>query len=211
MVNGHAPSSRERLLAAAAREFAARGYDGTSVDRIAHVARLNKAMIYYHFKSKAGLYRTLVRGVFEAVLAAAVEVADADAPPPEKLRRFVQSVAEVASRQPHFPSLWIREFSGGATHIDIDTLRVAGRVVMTLGRILDEGRERGIFKPASPLLVHIGVIAPILLFLVSAAARDRLGRADAPGARELTLERMIQHVTESTLGSLCIHAEDIHA
>jgi TetR/AcrR family transcriptional regulator len=211
MVNTRAASSRERLLAAAAREFAARGYDGTRVDRIAHAARLNKAMIYYHFKSKAGLYRTLVRGVFEAVLAAATEVAAAEAQPPDKMRRFVRSVAEVASRQPHFPSLWLREFSGGATHIDLDTLRIAGRVVVTLGSIIEEGREKGIFRPASPLLVHIGVIAPILLFLVSADARERLGRADAPGARELTLDQMIQHVTESTLGSLCIHAEDIHA
>jgi TetR/AcrR family transcriptional regulator len=211
MVNTRAASSRERLLAAAAREFAARGYDGTRVDRVAHAARLNKAMIYYHFKSKAGLYRTLVRGVFEAVLAAATEVAAAAAPPPDKMRRFVRSVAEVASRQPHFPSIWLREFSGGATHIDLDTLRIAGRVVVTLGGIIEEGREKGIFRPASPLLVHIGVIAPILLFLVSADARERLGRADAPGARELTLDQMIQHVTESTLGSLCIHAEDIHA
>jgi TetR/AcrR family transcriptional regulator len=203
--------SRERLLAAAAREFAARGYDGASVDRIARAARLNKAMIYYHFKSKAGLYRTLVRNVFEAVLAAATVVAAADAPPQEKLRRFVHSVADVASRQPHFPAIWLREFTGGAPHIDIDTLRVAARVVVTLGRILDEGRERGVFRPASPLLVHLGVVAPILLFLVSSGARERLGRAEAPGATGLTLDDIVQHVTESTLGSVCIQAEDIHA
>lgn len=210
MVNT-AASSRDRLLAAAGPEFAARGYDGASVDRIARAARLNKAMIYYHFKSKAGLYRTLVRGVFESVFASAVDVANAGAPPPEKVRLFIRSVADVASRQPQFPSLWLREFTGGAANIDLETLRVAGRIVQTLGRILDEGRERGVFRPASPLLVHMGIVAPILLFFVSARARERLGRADAPGAREVTLEQMIRHVTQSTLGSLCIHAEDIHA
>jgi AcrR family transcriptional regulator len=204
-------SSRDRLLAAAAREFAARGYEGTRVDRIAHTARLNKAMIYYHFKSKAGLYRALVRSVFEAVLAAAVDVEQSDAPPPEKLRRFVRSVADVASRQPHFPSIWLREFSDGARNIDVDTLRVAGRVVVTLGRILEDGHRKHIFRVANPVLVHMGVIAPILLFLVSAGARERLGRADAPGVRDLTLEQTIQHVTESTLGSVCIQPGDIHA
>lgn len=210
MVNT-AVSSRDRLLAAAAKEFAARGYDGTSVDRIARAARLNKAMIYYHFKSKAGLYRTLVRNIFEAVLESAIEVADTDATPPEKLRGFVRSVAENASRQPYFPSIWLREFSGGATHIDVETLRVAARVVAALGRILDEGREGGVFRPASPLLVHMSIVAPILLFLVSDEARERLGRANVPGARELTLDETVQHVTESTLGRVCIHAEDIHA
>lgn len=211
MVNAASPTSRERLLAAAGREFAARGYDGASVDRIARTARLNKAMIYYHFKSKAGLYRTLVRGVFEELLAAVVEVADASESPPEKIRLFIRSLADVAARQPHFPSLWLREFSGGAAHIDQETLKVAGRVVATLGRILEEGRTRGVFKPASPLLVHIGIVSPILLFLVSAGVRERLGRADARTAHDLTLERAIQHVTGATLGSLCIHAEDIHA
>ncbi|HXW08421.1 MAG TPA: TetR family transcriptional regulator, partial [Vicinamibacterales bacterium] len=44
-----AESSRHRLLDAAAAEFAAHGFAGASVDRIAAAAGLNKAMIYYHF------------------------------------------------------------------------------------------------------------------------------------------------------------------
>jgi len=39
-------SSRQRLLAAAAAEFAARGFAGASVERIARAARVNKAMLY---------------------------------------------------------------------------------------------------------------------------------------------------------------------
>ncbi|HEV3484574.1 MAG TPA: TetR/AcrR family transcriptional regulator, partial [Vicinamibacterales bacterium] len=59
--------SRDRLLAAAAAEFAARGFAGANVDRIARAARVNKAMIYYHFKSKAALYREILQDMFEAV------------------------------------------------------------------------------------------------------------------------------------------------
>ena len=50
--------------AAAAAEFAARGFAGANVDRIARAARVNKAMIYYHFKSKAALYREILRDMF---------------------------------------------------------------------------------------------------------------------------------------------------
>ena len=53
--------SPDRILAAAAVEFAARGYAGARVDRIARRARVNKAMLYYHFRSKQGLYRALLR------------------------------------------------------------------------------------------------------------------------------------------------------
>lgn len=197
-----ATGSRDRLLASAAREFAARGYAGASVDRIARAARLNKAMIYYHFSSKAGLYRALVQAVFDSVLASAIEVADSARPPAEKIRRFVQSVADVASREPHFPPLWLREFSMGAANLDAATLASAGRVVATLGRILAEGHQRGVFRPANPLLVHIGIVAPLLLFLVSDRARRRLAQVKAIPAADLTLDQVVRHVTESTLGSL---------
>ena len=53
--------SPDRILAAAAAEFAERGFGGARVDRIARRARVNKAMLYYHFRSKRELYRTLLR------------------------------------------------------------------------------------------------------------------------------------------------------
>ena len=56
--------SPDRILAAAAVEFAARGYAGARVDSIARRARVNKAMLYYHFRSKQGLYRALLRDTF---------------------------------------------------------------------------------------------------------------------------------------------------
>ena len=56
--------SPDRILAAAALEFAERGYAGARVDRIARRARVNKAMLYYHFHSKQGLYRALLRQIF---------------------------------------------------------------------------------------------------------------------------------------------------
>ena len=73
--------SRDRVFAAAAAEFAARGYAGANMDRIARAARLNKAMIYYHFKSKAALYREILRDMFEAVRTAVAEVARSEATP----------------------------------------------------------------------------------------------------------------------------------
>src|SRR6187200_3720344 len=88
--------SRQRVVAAAAAEFAARGYAGANVDRIARAARLNKAMIYYHFKSKAALYREILRDMFGAVRAAVLEVEAADVTPQEKIRRYVEALAAAA-------------------------------------------------------------------------------------------------------------------
>ena len=83
MVSQHRPAarSRGRLLAAAAQEFAARGYEGAKVDRIAARARLNKAMLYYHFHNKAALYREILRDVFGAAAAAVEAVREAGGAP----------------------------------------------------------------------------------------------------------------------------------
>src|SRR6478609_5645518 len=90
------PVSRDRLLSAAAAEFAARGFDGAKVDRIAARARLNKAMLYYHFHDKAALYRAVLAGVFDA-LAAEVEAARQGATTPTtQLQAFIRTVATLA-------------------------------------------------------------------------------------------------------------------
>ena len=56
--------SPERILVAAAAEFASRGYAGARVDRIARRARVNKAMLYYHFSNKDEIVKfwTEIRG-----------------------------------------------------------------------------------------------------------------------------------------------------
>src|ERR1039458_1086837 len=51
-----AEATRQRLLDAAAEEFAARGIAGARVDRIAEAARSNKAQIYHYFGSKDQLF-----------------------------------------------------------------------------------------------------------------------------------------------------------
>ena len=59
--------TRERILKAAERLFAERGYDGTSIRAIVARARVNQAAINYHFDGKDGLYREVLRTAFRAM------------------------------------------------------------------------------------------------------------------------------------------------
>ena len=51
------------LIRRARREFAASGYDGASVERIAAEAGLTKGSVYYHFRNKEGLFEAVFRDV----------------------------------------------------------------------------------------------------------------------------------------------------
>ena len=53
--------SRERILAAALKEFAAKGFAGARVDFIARRAAINKRMLYHYFGNKEGLFKAVLR------------------------------------------------------------------------------------------------------------------------------------------------------
>src|SRR5580704_1295628 len=59
--------TRDRIMKAAGRLFAERGYDGTSIRAIVAKARVNQAAINYHFDGKDGLYREVLRAAFRAL------------------------------------------------------------------------------------------------------------------------------------------------
>src|SRR5260370_21733269 len=54
-------ATKARILAAAERLFADNGFDGVSLRAIAREAKVQIALIHYHFESKEGLYRAVWR------------------------------------------------------------------------------------------------------------------------------------------------------
>ena len=53
--------TQERILAAALKEFSAKGFSGARVDAIARRAAINKRMLYHYFGDKEGLFREVLR------------------------------------------------------------------------------------------------------------------------------------------------------
>ena len=59
--------TRDRILKTAVRLFAERGYEATSIRTLAAKAHVNQAAINYHFKTKDGLYREVLRDAIHAL------------------------------------------------------------------------------------------------------------------------------------------------
>jgi TetR/AcrR family transcriptional regulator len=53
--------TRERILSAALKEFAANGFAGARVDLIARRAAINKRMLYHYFGDKEDLFKAVLR------------------------------------------------------------------------------------------------------------------------------------------------------
>ena len=193
--------TRDRLFAAAATEFAARGFAGANVDRIAHAARVNKAMLYYHFKSKAGLYGDVLRDMFEAVARRLAETTSPGAAPRDRIRALVEAIAREAEARPHFPAIWLREIAEGGGHVDKGTMAIVAGILQQVANAVRDGVRARQFRPANPLLVQLGIVGPLLMFFATVPMR-RKAPAQLEIARHLTTEQVIAHVQRVALLTL---------
>ncbi len=195
-------ASRDRIFAAAAVEFAARGFAGANMDRIARAAHLNKAMIYYHFAGKTALYRAILSEMFGAVRTAVTAVAACDQPPEDRIRAYVAAIAREAEARPHFPPIWLREIAEGGTHVDASTMAYLRDVLAALGAIIADGTRVGRFQPLPPFMVQAGIIAPLMVFFATSRMREKIARLTRAEVTGISREAVVAHIQRVTLAQL---------
>src|SRR5512144_1445544 len=107
-------NSRVRILEGAADEFAAAGFAGARIDRIARRTRFNVRMIYYHFGSKKGLYRAVLENIYEQMSRIL------EALPPSAPNRTLEAFGmyiDLLTEHPRFADVLVRELLDGAKHL----------------------------------------------------------------------------------------------
>jgi TetR/AcrR family transcriptional regulator len=196
-----ARDSRAALFRAAALEFSERGYDAAGTDRIAARARLNKAMLYYHFGSKRDLYLEVVRDMVGTVSTRARAIADGPGTAEEKLDRWISTLVEEAAARPWFPPIMLREVAAGAPHFDAAIFNLMNGVFAAVRDIILQGQRDGVFRDADPLLSHLTIMPPILIYFVRqrvmAASRIAKGLAEPR-----SLDQFVRHMQASVRGML---------
>ncbi|MBK9137976.1 MAG: TetR family transcriptional regulator [Verrucomicrobia bacterium] len=95
-MGAHSSKTRQRLLDAALKHFARRGYAGTSVQQIVISARVTKPALYYHFGSKTGLFRALLDFALDERLRLMEAAAARGGSTAERLEEVVAAVFEFA-------------------------------------------------------------------------------------------------------------------
>jgi TetR/AcrR family transcriptional regulator len=106
-------STPDKILAAARREFAARGLDGARVDRIARSAGVNKAMIYYHFRSKEQLYDTVIQHFLDSMKTFFDRVLTEETDLEKLLLNVAEHYARVFDGSRDLPPIILREMASG--------------------------------------------------------------------------------------------------
>ena len=93
---------RREIVDTAARLFAERGYDGTSMSELTAATGLAAGGLYHYIEGKDDLLIAICDELLEPILARAREIAAAGAPPVEQLRELVGAwVAHVVVHRHH--------------------------------------------------------------------------------------------------------------
>ena len=150
--------SRAEIFDAAIKEFASRGPDGARVDAIAKRTRTTRAMVYYYFKSKEGLYRAVLENAYRGMREAERELDLAHSPPIEAMRRLVAFTYGYYHDHPEFVALVMAENQSGGRHIRkvhrMHRLNVS--IIDIIAGVLDRGASAGLFRTGiDPVDVHM--------------------------------------------------------
>ena len=169
-----APDTRSRILSASAEEFGARGFAATTVDRIARRARVNKAMIYYHFPNKRALYTTIVREHFTPIIEKLTAITAPPVRPDQQIDGLIKTLVEAIDASKPFLPIFLREIADGAVHLGSDELALLAGVFGTVRSVIAEGTRQKVFQPIHPGLAHFTIIAPVIMFRATAPLRARI-------------------------------------
>ena len=196
--------TRTRILAAACDEFGAHGFDATSVERIARRARVNKAMIYYHFPNKRALYACILRGVFTPITERLRGVTAAAAPPAEKLDRLIDTLVRSIDESQYFLPIFLREIADGGAHLGPEDLAHIAAIIGAVSGVIAEGARDRTFRPVHPALAHFTLVGPLMMFRATAPVRARLKaihHVEILDADSDTLVRHLQMVANRMLAA----------
>lgn len=197
-----AEASKARVFEAAAEEFASHGFAGAKVDRIAARARVNKAMIYYHFKNKAALYRAVVGDMFAATAARLRELRATGLSPEAQIDEFIAIVAREGQARKYFPRMWLRELADNGRHMGERNFADMTAIVSTLAAILADGHKAGVFRPVPAFVAQVGIVGPLFLFLATGPIRSAAALKAKLSVPAITTDMLIDHVRAMTKGAL---------
>lgn len=140
-------TKEQAILAAAEREFLAKGFDGARTTSIAAAAGVTHAMLHYYFRTKENLFNHVLdekmRLLGESVLTA---FGDPGLPFLERIREGMSRHFDFIAANPDLPRFIVNEVTSKPARYDAMRQKIQPIIEMLVGSVqreMDELAERG--------------------------------------------------------------------
>jgi TetR/AcrR family transcriptional regulator len=195
-----ADQTRKAILRAAIREFSTHGLAGARTDTIAESAKVNKALLYYYFKSKHGLYAAAIEEVTKAVAERTFAALDPKHSGGERLLRTALSHFDRILTQRDFQSLMQQEMvrmrRGESEVLPSMVENVFKPMLGKLEEAVNDGIESGELCRVDWLQVLYSALGANVFYFLSAPMMRLLLPSDplAPAAIEARRKAAVQYL-----------------
>ncbi|HEU5341806.1 TetR/AcrR family transcriptional regulator [Edaphobacter sp.] len=164
--------TRQKILAAAIREFSTHGLAGARTDAIAEAAKVNKALLYYYFKSKNSLYTAALEAVAGKIVQSAFAALDIKASAGELLLRAALNHFDRLLTQHEFQNLMQQEMvrfkQGKSQSIPVLARTVFTPMLERMKNLVKEGVRSGELLPVDWLQVLYSAFGANVFYFLSA-------------------------------------------
>jgi len=155
--------TRSAIMAAARHVFAERGLSGASMREVAEAAKINNAMIYYHFKDKDHLYRSVLNDSFSSlhdiwndpVFASKVPVR-------RKIEKYVECYIQFQQDNEDLRRIMAMDFAGSGGKISWICEKIFADNFARLAGLFREGMRNGELEKVDPFIVVSSLIGVIV-------------------------------------------------
>jgi TetR/AcrR family transcriptional regulator, fatty acid metabolism regulator protein len=136
---------RQKILEAAVRAFARKGYHACRVGEIAEEAGVAYGLVYHYFGSKEDVLESIFRDTWTQMLARIREVEEGDDSAREKVRKVTALLLRTWRRDPDLVRVLVREVTRSPEQMQrqIDEI---GHANDALERVVADGQARGEFR-----------------------------------------------------------------
>ena len=170
MEEGNSLATRNCILKAAQRLFAAHGYHGASIRDIVRACGVSNAALYYHFGSKQHLYAEVLGAYMAAVVEHLQEADPGKGSCRVRLSRVALAYARVILQSENLLQTLLRD----AAHFDPEDIAqllpdLSEQIPATVAAIVDDGIAAGDVRPVPSM--HTGML---IIGMVNALTVRRL-------------------------------------
>lgn len=159
------PEGRELILQEATRLFVRQGFNGISMREIAEACHMTKAALYYHFKDKEDLLRSIFTTYLEKLSSHILETGIQSGNTRSRLTNLVNEIFEQSPEKRAVLHLMFVELP----HLDKDLQQEIGSLyhsqfLGTIETILKLGVQNGEIRPVEPRIAArllIGMMYPL--------------------------------------------------
>ncbi|MBI5905523.1 MAG: TetR/AcrR family transcriptional regulator [Deltaproteobacteria bacterium] len=192
--NGNAV--RNRLLDAALRLFARKGFESASVRELAEAADVTRPTLYYHFGSKEGLYLELVERLCETVEDSILRSLASEGAALDRLRSFVLNIVDSVIEDTDSQRLFfIIVLDPRRTSLSSFHERMRNFIAAILELLLEEGVEKGEFE-----IENVGHVTRVILAYLDSFIHNQIFLRPKNGRDETErlLDKLLEHIEWST-------------